>query len=74
MITKVYSPSDRPDIQVRRDGVWCQGELRMWQQREDGAWWANVSWRPGPNATYLDTVPADDVRLDEAEPQRLPFA
>lgn len=65
-----YRPDERPDVEVLRDGVWCPGELRAWQQREDG-WWANVQWRPAPGMTYIDTVSASDVRLDETTDRRL---
>lgn len=58
----VYRPDQRPDVEVLRDGVWYPGELRAWQSRADG-WWANVQYRTAPGMTYLDTVPADQVRL-----------
>lgn len=64
MTTIVFAPDERPDIEVCIDGAWCPGELRMWQQREDGSWWANVNWsRDGQR--YVDTLPADDIRPDE---------
>lgn len=69
MESRVYRPDERPDVEVRMDGVWHQGELRAWQQRDDGSWWANVQWRPAPGETYLDTVPAADVRPDESQPR-----
>jgi hypothetical protein len=43
---RVFKPDDRPDVEVLVDGAWCDGELRMWTQREDGSWWGNVAWRP----------------------------
>ncbi len=48
------------------DGHWCRGELRDWQQRGDGSWWANVEWMSHSGETYIDTFPADRVRPDEA--------
>ena len=42
---RVYRPDERPDIEVLVDGVWCDGELRMWTLREDGSWQGNVQWR-----------------------------
>ena len=33
---RVYRPDERPDVEVLVDGVWCDGELRLWTQREDG--------------------------------------
>lgn len=60
----VYRPDQRPDVEVLVDDTWYPGELRAWQQRDDG-WWANVNWSTGPGLTYLDTVPADRVRPAE---------
>ena len=67
----MYRPDERPDVEVRRDGVWHQGELRDWQQREDG-WWANVQWRPKAGMTFIDTGSADDVRLAPELPRTTP--
>ena len=39
----------------------------MWKQREDGSWWANVNYRSEPGVNRIDTVPAEDVRLDERD-------
>ena len=58
----VYLPGDRPDIEVCLDGGWWPGELRMWTQRGDGKWWAQVTWRREVGMTYVDTVPAKRVR------------
>lgn len=57
-----FRPDERPDVEVFVDGVWYEGELRAWQRRADG-WWANVQWRPSAGMTYVDTVPAANVRL-----------
>ncbi|HXH77339.1 hypothetical protein [Nocardioides sp.] len=64
-----YSPDERPDVEVLVNGVWHPGELRAWQRRDDG-WWANVQWRPRAGETYIDTVPAIDVRVDETTDPR----
>lgn len=59
-MTTSYRPDERPDVEVLVGDAWYPGELRAWQQREDG-WWANVNWsRDGMR--YLDTVPAANVR------------
>lgn len=62
----VYRPDQRPDIEVLVDDVWHPGELRAWQQRPDG-WWANVNWTIN-GMRYLDTIPADRVRLLKETP------
>ena len=59
----VNRPDERPDIEVLVDGVWCEGELRMWSQREDGTWQADVQWRPNGEPTRrLHTFAADWLR------------
>lgn len=70
MTSRVFRPDERPDILVTIEGVEYPGELRMWQQRDDGSWWAQVNWRSASGSTRIDTVPADDVRADETEPRR----
>jgi hypothetical protein len=45
----VPKPSD-PDVEVLIDGAWCQGELRMWTQHDDGTWTAQVQYQP-PDVT-----------------------
>jgi hypothetical protein len=67
--SRVFRPDERPDVQVRIDGVWYPGELRMWQRRKDG-WWANVTWRTGPGLTFVGSVPQDDVRREDRELDR----
>lgn len=64
MTTIVFAPGDRPDVEVRVDGVWCPGELRMWQQR-GGDWWAQVNYRSEPGTNRITTVHERDVRPDE---------
>jgi hypothetical protein len=59
----VYRPADRPDVEVKVDGLWWTGELRGWWD-QDGVRLMNVQWRTGPGQVRLDTVPADRVRLD----------
>ena len=69
MTSRVYRPDERPDVEVRVDGEWHPGELRMRHHREDG-WWANVNWRPKPGMTFVDTVREEDVRLAQVGPRR----
>lgn len=59
--------SERRDVEVRIDGAWWPGELRMWTQRPDESWWAQATWRREPGMTFSATVPADDVRAAETE-------
>jgi hypothetical protein len=69
MEARVYRPDERPDVLATIHGVEYPGELRMWQQHEDGSWWADVNWsRDGQR--YVDTVPAGDLRPDGIEPLR----
>lgn len=37
-----YNGFDRPDILVRADDQWWPGELRAWDQTDDGTWTAQV--------------------------------
>ena len=68
--SRAYRPDERPDVLVTVEGVEYPGELRMWQQREDGSWWAQVNYRSEPGANRIDTVHADEVRPDMTEPRR----
>lgn len=61
-MTRVYAPSERPDIEAMVDGEWFRGELRMWTQREDGSWWAQVNYSRGAGRRFLTTLPAEHVR------------
>ncbi len=61
MTNTVYSPADRPEVEVLVDGAWFYGELRMWTQHRDGSWWANVMWSSAVAENRLDTFNAEDV-------------
>jgi hypothetical protein len=57
----IYSPMDRPDVEVDVDGTWYAGELRgSWDR--DGRRLMNVRWREGVGMSRLDTLPAERVR------------
>jgi hypothetical protein len=56
---------DRPDAEVLVEGEWFPAELRMRTERADGLHY-NASWHRDGN-TYLDTFPADRVRLDTVD-------
>lgn len=62
---KTYAPAERPDVLVHVDDDWHPGELRQWSRDPNGHWWANVSWRQAPGATFLDTFPAERVWEDK---------
>jgi hypothetical protein len=64
---RIYAPAERPDVEVRVDGAWYQGELRAWFPNDDGTWRAQVQWRRQAGSTGIDTFVAEDVRLDESE-------
>lgn len=44
------------------NGTWRYGVLRMWTQRADGSWWANVTWTNLPGEQRIDTFPAEEIR------------
>ena len=62
MSQTVYSPADRPEVEVLVEGTWHYGELRMWTQHRDGSWSANVMWTRAHGENRLDTFPAENVR------------
>ena len=57
----VYRPAERPDVEVKVNGMWWPAELRGWWEK-DGVRLMNVQWRTAPGEVRLDTVPADRVR------------
>lgn len=60
----VYDLADRPNVEVRHDGEWLPGSLRMWSWR--GEWVADVGYaRDG--TTFLGTFVAGDVREDAVD-------
>lgn len=59
---RVYSPADRPEVEVLVDDTWWPGELRAWFPQDDGTWRANVSYRTGVSQQHLKTVLEDHVR------------
>jgi len=59
----VSDRTSRPGVDVLIDGQWLDGELVMWTQHEDGAWWGKISWRPTGECTRrLGNFPADHIR------------
>ena len=51
--------------------MWCPGELRMWTQDNDGAWFAQVQYRPpGSHSPMIGAFPAEDVREDYTDRPR----
>ncbi len=66
MEARVYRPDERPDVLVTVEGVEYPAELPMWQQREDGSWWANVNGSLD-GQRYVGTFSAAVVRLDERD-------
>lgn len=61
-----YEALEQPDAEVLVDGDWHRAEVRQWVQRDDGTWWANVTWHRG-TATHLDNFPAVHVREDTVD-------
>lgn len=69
---RVYPPHARPPVEVLVAGSRWPGELRMWTQRRDGSWHAQVSWRPAGGSAHIDTFRADEVSpLDDIQPSGL---
>jgi hypothetical protein len=64
----VYAPIDRPMVAVLVIGelgnTWCVGDLRMWDQRDEG-WWGDVVYSSGVAENRVDWFPAERiVRID----------
>jgi len=52
----------RPDVEVSVDCTWHCGQLGMWNQHDDGTWWARVQWAGAPGETMLGGLPASRAR------------
>ncbi len=63
-VVRTYRPDERPDVEILIDGQWCRGELRQWSVADE-LWSAQVNWRRDVGETFIDTFPADRIRLDE---------
>jgi hypothetical protein len=62
----VDEPLEAPDVEVEVDGQWWPFEARMRTTHNDGQLTYSVQYhRDG--STYLDTFPADRVRLDTVD-------
>ena len=57
----MFHGQERPEVQVEREGEWCDGELRAWFQTDDG-WEAMVEYNVGRGVAYLERVVSDRVR------------
>lgn len=57
-----YHGWDRKEVEVLVDDEWRPGELRSWDQADDGTWSGIVSWSAGVMSTHLDRFPADRIR------------
>lgn len=57
----VYSPADRPLVEVERDGRWFPGELRGYWDR-DGRRLFNVSVTVRAAETYIETMDRARIR------------
>lgn len=65
---RIYTGNDRKEVQVEVDGTWYDGELRSWDQADDGTWSGIVSWRRTLTETLTDRFLADRIRRLEADP------
>ena len=58
-----YIGWDRKDVEVLADDdTWHPGELRSWDQAEDGSWSGIVTWQASPGERRIDRFPADRIR------------
>ena len=62
----VYSPLERPDVEVLVDGTWLPAEVRMATLLDDSSWEFSVAWHRDDN-TYPDTFPGHQVRGDTVD-------
>ena len=67
---RTFFGNDRKAVQVKVHGEWYDGELRFWDQGDDGSWSGIVSWRRAPTETLIDWFPADRIREPDTEPPR----
>jgi hypothetical protein len=58
----VYTGWDRKEVEVEVDGRWYDGELRSWDQADDGSWSGIVSWRRAVGETLIDRFQAGQIR------------
>lgn len=62
----VYSGEDRVEVEVLVHGDdgkrWVSGELRSWDQADDGSWSAMVSYRLGVAQQYLERFDQAAIR------------
>lgn len=63
----VYHGLDRKDVEVLVDGAWWPGELRSWDQADDGSWSGMVEWTVEPGSTYLGRKLATQIRAVSAD-------
>ncbi len=48
-----FQRGDRPLVDVLHEGAWYPGELRSWDQGDDGSWSDMAEWTVSPGSTYL---------------------
>ena len=60
---RTFIGKDRKAVQVKVDGTWYAGELRSWDQADDGSWSAIVTWRRQPGEILVDRFPAERIRF-----------
>lgn len=58
-----FSGWDRKIVEVLVDGVWYPGQLRSWDQADDGSWSGIVQWSAGPAENRLDRFTEARIRL-----------
>lgn len=58
----VYRGLDRKLVEVLVDDTWWPGELRSWDQAEDGSWSGMAEWTVEAGSTFLGRVPATRLR------------
>ena len=58
----IYLGNDRKAVEVEVDGQWYAGELRSWDQAEDGSGSGVVTWRRAPGELLVRRFPAERIR------------
>jgi hypothetical protein len=59
---RIYTGNDGKAVHVEVDGEWYDGELRSWDQADDGTWSGIVTWRRAPGELLLDRLPSERIR------------
>ena len=65
----IYIGTDRKQVEVEVDGTWYDGELRSWDQADDGSGSGVVTWRRPTGELLVRRVPAERIRPTPTAPR-----